>query len=100
MGGNAEKLTNHVMGVTARFSIQPISERFRSGNGQKGLDTTPTGKAMFQMMDIFAEFERAHRPGTSPCRACAGQERGEATRASAWRHARDNPTRAPSAPRL
>src|SRR5262245_11460905 len=28
-GGNAEKLTNLVMGVTARPRIQPISERFR-----------------------------------------------------------------------
>jgi DNA invertase Pin-like site-specific DNA recombinase len=26
---------------------------------QQGLDTTPAGKAMFQMMGVFAEFERA-----------------------------------------
>jgi hypothetical protein len=61
-GGTAEKLTNHVMGVTARPRIQPISERFRSGNGQEALDTTtPAGKAMFQMMGVFADFA-----GTSP----------------------------------
>jgi DNA invertase Pin-like site-specific DNA recombinase len=26
---------------------------------QQGLDTTTAGKAMFQMMGVFAEFERA-----------------------------------------
>jgi hypothetical protein len=50
------------MSVTARPRIQPISERFRSGNGQEALDTTtPAGKAMFQMMGVFADFA-----GTSP----------------------------------
>jgi hypothetical protein len=46
---------------------------------QQGLDTTtPAGKAMFQMMGVFAEFERAVRVGPmnkitggiSPCMAC------------------------------
>src|SRR5262245_54406475 len=31
-----KKLTNHVMGVTARPRIQPISERFRSGERSRG----------------------------------------------------------------
>src|SRR5262245_63624891 len=44
---------------------------------QQGLDTTtPAGKAMFQMMGVFAEFERANDSGRSRCRAGAGQERG------------------------
>ena len=48
---------------------------------QQGLDTTtPAGKAMFQMMGVFAEFERAMISGTGPCRLGAGQKRGEATR--------------------
>ena len=47
---------------------------------QQGLDTTtPAGKAMFQMMGVFAEFERAMIAGTRPRRACEGQERGEAS---------------------
>ena len=47
---------------------------------QQGLDTTtPAGKAMFQMMGVFAEFERAMISGTRPRRACEGQERGEAS---------------------
>jgi len=46
---------------------------------QQGLDTTtPAGKAMFQMMGVFAEFERA-MIGTRPRRAREGQERGEAS---------------------
>jgi len=53
---------------------------------QQGLDTgTPAGKAMFQMMAVFAEFER------HDCRAgqgwpCAGAEPGEASRASSREH--------------
>src|SRR5262245_60963211 len=38
-GGKAEKLTNHVMGVTARPRVQPISERFRSGGMVKRAST-------------------------------------------------------------
>jgi DNA invertase Pin-like site-specific DNA recombinase len=43
--------------------------------GQQGLDTTtPAGKAMFQMMGVFAEFERAMirerlKAGLEPARA-------------------------------
>ena len=63
MGGNAEKLTNHVMGVTARPRIQSISERFRSGNGSKGPRRDDAGwKGEFQMMGVFAEFEPGHDP--------------------------------------
>jgi DNA invertase Pin-like site-specific DNA recombinase len=48
---------------------------------QQGLDTTtPAGKAMFQMMGVFAEFERSMNSGTSPRRTCAGQERGQTAR--------------------
>jgi hypothetical protein len=37
---------------------------------QQGLDTTtPAGKAMFQMMGVFAEFERSMNSGTNPRRA-------------------------------
>ena len=43
---------------------------------QQGLDTTPAGKAMFQMMGVFAEFERAM---IQERRACEGPERGEAS---------------------
>jgi DNA invertase Pin-like site-specific DNA recombinase len=46
--------------ATAGTSMSEWSQR---GNGvylQQGLDTTtPSGKAMFQMMGVFAEFERA-----------------------------------------
>jgi DNA invertase Pin-like site-specific DNA recombinase len=63
---------------------------------QQGLDTTtPAGKAMFQMMGVFAEFERAmiqervprarHDPRTSPCWPGAGQERRKAARAASDR---------------
>jgi DNA invertase Pin-like site-specific DNA recombinase len=46
---------------------------------QQGLDTTtPAGKALFQMMGVFAEFE--HAMITSPCLPVVGQKRGEATR--------------------
>jgi DNA invertase Pin-like site-specific DNA recombinase len=48
---------------------------------QQGIDTTtPAGKAMFQMMGVFAEFERAIIQERGPCRPGAGQERGEAAR--------------------
>jgi DNA invertase Pin-like site-specific DNA recombinase len=34
---------------------------------QQGLDTTtPAGKAVFQIMGVFAEFERAIRNGSAP----------------------------------
>jgi hypothetical protein len=37
---------------------------------QQGLDiTTPAGKAMFQMMGVFAEFDPANDCRTSPCRS-------------------------------
>ena len=37
---------------------------------QQGLDTTtPAGKALFQMMGVFAEFKRSMIRGTSPRRA-------------------------------
>ena len=41
---------------------------------QQGLDTrTPAGKGMFQMMGVFAEFERSMIRGTSPCGLGAGR---------------------------
>jgi DNA invertase Pin-like site-specific DNA recombinase len=44
---------------------------------QQGLDTTtPAGKAMVQMLGVFAEFRTGDDCRTSPSRACAGQERG------------------------
>ena len=47
---------------------------------QQGLNTTtPAGKAMFQMMGVFAEFERAMIQERVRARACEGQERGEAS---------------------
>ena len=47
---------------------------------QQGIDTTtPSGKAMFQMMGVFAEFERAHDPRTCHGRAGAGKGRRDAT---------------------
>ena len=46
---------------------------------QQGLDTTtPAGKAMFQMMGVFAEFERAMIQERVR-RACESPERGEAS---------------------
>jgi hypothetical protein len=42
---------------------------------QQGLDTTtPAGKAMFEMLGVFAQ----HHPGTSPCgpSACQGTNLG------------------------
>ena len=46
---------------------------------QQGLDTTtPAGKALFQMLGVFAEFERSIIQERSPRRACACQERGQA----------------------
>ena len=55
---------------------------------QQGIDTTtPSGKAMFQMMGVFAEFERATNSGTGTCRAGegtgGGQDVGPPTSASA-----------------
>ena len=48
---------------------------------QQGLDTTtPAGKAMFQMMGVFAEFERAMIQERVACRAW----RGPRARANAW----------------
>jgi hypothetical protein len=39
---------------------------------QQGIDTTtPGGKALFQMMGVFAEFRTIDDPRTSPRRACA-----------------------------
>ena len=70
---------------------------------QQGIDTTtPAGKALFQMMGVFAEFERAMiqervRAGLRP-REAAGQEvtgrrpidarKEAAIRADVWRRAR------------
>jgi DNA invertase Pin-like site-specific DNA recombinase len=46
---------------------------------QQGIDTTtPAGKAMFQMMGVFDEFERAMIPRScwpSPCQGDWDQER-------------------------
>ena len=43
-----------------RTSRAFLSENWRWLLHQQGLDTTaPAGKAMFQMMGVFAEFERA-----------------------------------------
>jgi DNA invertase Pin-like site-specific DNA recombinase len=48
---------------------------------QQGLDTTtPAGKAMFQMMGVFAGFRACDDSGAGPCWVGAGQERGE----TAW----------------
>jgi hypothetical protein len=48
---------------------------------QQGLDTrTPSGKAMFQMLGVFAEFERCHDPGAGPRRPRQSKGRG----AAAW----------------
>jgi DNA invertase Pin-like site-specific DNA recombinase len=50
---------------------------------QQGLDTTtPAGKALFQMMGVFAEFERAMIQERGACWPAAGQERGKAARPS------------------
>ena len=47
---------------------------------QQGIDTTtPSGRAMFQMMGVFAEFERSHDPRTCHGRAGAGKGRRDAT---------------------
>ena len=47
---------------------------------QQGIDTTtPSGKAMFQMMGVFAEFERSHDPRTCHGRPGAGKGRRDAT---------------------
>src|SRR5665811_1076438 len=46
---------------------------------QQGLDTSTTaGKAMFQMLGVFAEFERGINPGpvSNPCSACSVPVRG------------------------
>ena len=48
---------------------------------------------MFQMMGVFAEFERAMIQGTSPRRSCAGQERGKALRPSDNSHRVENAIR-------
>jgi hypothetical protein len=60
---------------------------------QQGLDTrTPAGKAMFQMMGVFAEFERARgqaagTPSDSPGDGRAHQEgSGDSWTASSARH--------------
>jgi DNA invertase Pin-like site-specific DNA recombinase len=46
---------------------------------QQGLDTTtPAGKAMFQMMGVFAEFERAMIQERVRAGLARGQERGQA----------------------
>ena len=48
---------------------------------QQGLDTTtPAGKAMFQMMGVFAEFERAMIQERVRAGLSAGQERGQTAR--------------------
>src|SRR5688572_972866 len=47
---------------------------------QQGLDTsTPSGRAMFQMMGVFSEFERAMIQRA--CQGWAGESEGR------WRHA-------------
>jgi DNA invertase Pin-like site-specific DNA recombinase len=47
--------------ATCHRSLDPSGSIRRCGNVEgAGLDTTtPAGKAMFQMMGVFAEFERA-----------------------------------------
>jgi DNA invertase Pin-like site-specific DNA recombinase len=46
---------------------------------QQGLDTaTPAGKAMFQMMGVFAEFERAMIQERVRAGPCSSQGRGQA----------------------
>jgi DNA invertase Pin-like site-specific DNA recombinase len=51
---------------------------------QQGFDTTtPAGKAMFQMMGVFAEFERAIIQERVRAGAGAGQERRQAARQTA-----------------
>ena len=48
---------------------------------QQGLDTTtPAGKAMFQMMGVFAEFERGDDSGTSPRGLTEGRKRRKTAR--------------------
>ncbi|HEY6258297.1 MAG TPA: recombinase family protein [Xanthobacteraceae bacterium] len=40
---------------------------------QQGIDTTtPRGKALFQMMGVFADFKRSMIQQRVPRRACAG----------------------------
>ncbi len=47
---------------------------------QQGIDTTtPSGKAMFQMMGVFAEFERSMIRERVMARPGAGKGRGNAT---------------------
>src|SRR5262245_52567836 len=60
-GGRAEKLTNHVMGVTARLRIQPISERFRSGEGSEESALPATDGFALQLDEI---------PNLEPMRFC------------------------------
>jgi DNA invertase Pin-like site-specific DNA recombinase len=54
---------------------------------QQGIDTTtPAGKAMFQMMGVFAEFERAMIRERVERGHCSGQGRGQALRSALHRH--------------
>jgi len=68
---------------------------------QQGLDTsTPAGKAMFQMLGVFAEFERAMigaGAGRAPPRSGAGQEAGPPPSGREGRGG--NPPRAGQGPR-
>jgi DNA invertase Pin-like site-specific DNA recombinase len=64
---------------------------------QKGLDTsTPAGKALFQMMGVFAEFERAMIRE----RVRAGLERAKAQGKKLGRRRNDDPQREAAVRRL
>jgi DNA invertase Pin-like site-specific DNA recombinase len=64
---------------------------------QQGLDTsTPAGKALFQMMGVFAEFERA----IIRERVRSGLERAKAQGKVLGRHRNDDPKRLASVRRL
>src|SRR5207253_747233 len=64
---------------------------------QQGLDTsTPAGKALFQMMGVFAEFERAMIRE----RVRAGLERAKAQGKKLGRRLNDDPKRAAEVRRL
>ena len=53
--GSAGRSLQHLLGFLEELKAKGVDLYLH----QQGLDTTPAGKALFQMLGVFAEFERA-----------------------------------------